>query len=234
MFGQVRQLVHEADFGGEHGIGRILGQLGGAHIHDDHALAVVGERLVQGAQQIGGALAVGADHDTVRTREIADRRPLFEEFRIRYHVEFDVGAARFERLLNRNAHLVRGTHGHGRLGDHDLVFRHVFADRARDGEHVAKVRRAILVGRRADCDELEQAVIYALLGVRGELQTPRRQISLHHRFESRLVKGNLALLQTGGLALIHIDAKHMVAGIGKASAGDQAHVAGAEDGDPHS
>src|SRR5687767_15620987 len=42
--GEIRQLVHEADLGREHRVGRVLGQLRGAHVHDDHALTVARER----------------------------------------------------------------------------------------------------------------------------------------------------------------------------------------------
>ncbi len=44
--GDERQLVHEADLGGQHRIGRVLGQLGGADIHDNQPIVVADERLI--------------------------------------------------------------------------------------------------------------------------------------------------------------------------------------------
>ena len=53
--------------------------------------------------------------------------------------------------------LVGGAHRHGDLVDDDLVVGHVAADVARGGQHVLQVGRAVLVGRRADGDELDGA-----------------------------------------------------------------------------
>ncbi len=47
----------------------------------------------------------------------------------------------------------------------DPVLGHVAADGLGDGQHVRQVGRAVLLGRRADRDELEQAVGDAFLGV---------------------------------------------------------------------
>ena len=52
-----------------------------------------------------------------------------------------------------------------------LYSAHVPADGARDREHVAQIRRAVLVRGRADRDQLEQTVLDTLLGIGGEAQT---------------------------------------------------------------
>ena len=77
MLGDVGNLVHETDLGREHRVGRVLGQLGGAHIHADHAIVIAIKRLVQRLQQLGWAWIVGADNDPIRLHEVADRRPFF-------------------------------------------------------------------------------------------------------------------------------------------------------------
>jgi hypothetical protein len=48
--GQVGHLVDEADLGGQHGVGGVLGQLGAAHVHHHDAVVVAVERGVQLAQ----------------------------------------------------------------------------------------------------------------------------------------------------------------------------------------
>ncbi len=93
LLGDVGQLVHEADLGGEHGVGGVLGELGGADVHDDEPVVVADEGLVERTHQLGGARIVGADDDPVGLHEVADRRALLQEFGIGDDVELDLGAA---------------------------------------------------------------------------------------------------------------------------------------------
>ena len=98
------------------------------------------------------------------------------------------------------------------------------ADRFRDGQNVRKVGRAVLFGRRANGDELEQAVADALFGVGRELQPTLVKVALDHHVETRLVDGNLARLQARHLTGVDIDADHVIACLSKAGARDQADV----------
>ena len=66
--------------------------------------------------------------------------------------------------------------------------------RARHCEHVAQVRRPVLIGRRADGDQLELAVIYALLGIRRKAQSPGGEIAFDDGIEARLMDGYFARL----------------------------------------
>ena len=66
--------------------------------------------------------------------------------------------------------------------------------RARHRKHVAQVRRAVLIGRRADRDQLELAVLDALLGIGREAQAPGLEIALDDGIEARLVDRHLAAL----------------------------------------
>ena len=45
--------------------------------------------------------------------------------------------------------------------------------------------------------------------------------------------GTIALLEAFDLVGVDVDAKHVIAGIGKAGAGDEADVTGSEYGDSH-
>ena len=66
---------------------------------------------------------------------------------------------RVRQFARRSApHLVGRADRHRALVDDDLVVGHVPADAARRGQHVLQVGRAVLVGRRADGDELHRAV----------------------------------------------------------------------------
>ena len=64
------------------------------HVHDDELFAAARERLVERAQQLGDARIVGADDDAIRPHEVLDGRAFLEEFRVRHHVEFDLGTLR--------------------------------------------------------------------------------------------------------------------------------------------
>ncbi len=76
-------------------------------------------------------------------------------------------------------------------------------------------------------------MVHALLGAGGKAQAPGLEIAFHDRVEAGLVNGHLAALEHGDLALVDVDAHHVVAGIRQTRARDQAHVAGAEDRNSH-
>ena len=141
-------------------------------VHHDHALVIARERVVECLQQFRRARVVGADDDPVRLHEVRDRGAFLQEFRVRHHVEVHARAARDQGRPDRRLDLVRGADRHRGLRHDDLVLVHVRADRARDRQHVAQVRRAVLFRRRADGDDLEHAVLDAGLRVGRERQPP--------------------------------------------------------------
>ena len=71
--GNIRHLVHEADFGREHRIRGILGQLGRTHIHQHNALVIAIERRVQRLHLLDRARAVRADHNAIGAQAVLDR-----------------------------------------------------------------------------------------------------------------------------------------------------------------
>ena len=106
---------------------------------------------------------------------------------------------------------------------------HVPADVARRGEHVAQVGRAVLVGRRADGDELELAVRDGGVDVGGEVQAPG--VARCARPSSASPGSWIGMpprCRSVDLARVDVDAQHVVAHFGEAGAGDQADVAGAD------
>ena len=227
--GEVGHLVHEADLGGQHGVGRVLGQLGRAHVHHDHAVAVADERVVQRLEQLGGARVVGADDDAVRLHEVVDRRAFLQELGVGDDIELDLYAALAQGLVDALADLVRRAHRHRRLVDDDPVLVRVAADGLGHGQDVREVGRTVLLGRGADRDELEQAVTDALFGVGRELEAPLVEVALDQHVEPGLVDRDVALLQPRDLAGVDVDADDVVAGLGEAGAGDQADVTRTED-----
>ena len=100
----------------------------------------------------------------------------------------------------------------------------MLADRAGYRQHVAQVRRAVLVGRRADRDDLEQAVGDRGLGVGREREPALVPVAGDHFVESRLVDRDLAGVQARDLGRIDIDADHVVAGVCQAGAGHETDV----------
>ena len=76
--GEVGEFVHEADTGGEHRIGGILGQLGASHIHEHQLVVIALERRVELAHEFDRLRILGPDHDAVRPHEVIDRRTLLE------------------------------------------------------------------------------------------------------------------------------------------------------------
>ena len=73
----------------------------------------------------------------------------------------------------------------------------------------------------------------AFRGVGREVEAPGREVALQQLVEAGLVDRRLAALEHLDLALVDVDAQDVVADLGEARAGDQADVAGTEDGETH-
>ena len=112
---RLRQLVHERDARREHRVGRVLGELGRAHVHHQQALVVALERRVQLAHAARVAsLVVGADDDAVGPHEVArPPRPPSGTPGFETTANVDARAAVREFLRDRLAHAVGGADRHG-------------------------------------------------------------------------------------------------------------------------
>ena len=73
----------------------------------------------------------------------------------------------------------------------------------------------------------------AFCRVGRELEAPGREVALQQVVQPRLVDRRLAALEHLDLALVDVDAQHVVADLGEARARDQADVAGTENGETH-
>ena len=90
--GEVGQFVHERDARRQHGIRRILGQLGRAQIHHDHPLMVALEWRIELTHEFHRLRILGTDDDAIRLHEIFDRRPFLEELGVGNDAVGNVGA----------------------------------------------------------------------------------------------------------------------------------------------
>ena len=196
---------------------------------------VAHERRVDRAQRGDRALVVGADHDAVGLHEVLDRRALLQEFRVRRRRRIGASSPRAAELLgDRRAHAVGGADRHRRLVDDDLELGHPAADGARRGEHVLHVGRAVLLGRRADGDELQRAVrdgrVESVVKRSRPAATLRRIIGSS---PGSWIGTPPCVRAIAILRGVDVEAQHVVADFGEARAGDEPDVARADHGDLH-
>jgi hypothetical protein len=88
--------------------------------------------------------------------------------------------------------------------------------------------------RRADRDEHRLGACDGRGKIGGEGQTPAARVALDQPVEPGLEDRHLAALQRLDLAGVLVDAGHVVAEVGEAGAGDQAHIARADHRYAHS
>ena len=95
------------------------------------------------------------------------------------------------------------------------------------------VGSTIFIGRRAYRNELKGAEAHTFLHVRGEVQALGFDVALHDFLQAGFEDGYLAATQHVDLALIQVDAEHVVAHFGETRACHQAHVARSHDSQFH-
>ena len=186
-FAEVGNVVHERDTGGEHGISRILGHLGRGDIHEDDTEVVDEERLIETGHHLAGLLALRTHHDTVGRHEVLDGSTLFQELRVRGHVERHLNAAPVQLLLDGGLHFLGSSDGNRRLGDQDGVFVDMLSELASHRQHIFQVGRAILVGRCPHGGENHLDIVEHLGEVGSELQAFKLHVTLDELFQARLV-----------------------------------------------
>jgi len=209
-FAERRDLVDEADLGGEEGVGRVLDHLGGLERRVDDGKVAQEERTVDIAHDAAGAAVLGADDDAVGAHEVVDRRALAQEFGVRGDVEIGLRAGAADHL----GHLAVGADGDGGLGDDDRVAGQRLPDLLGRGHHVAEVGMAVAAPRGgADGDEDRGGAIDGGGQVGGEAEPARRDVAGHHVLEPGLVDRHLAALELGHLLGRLVDADDLVAEI---------------------
>ena len=114
-----------------------------------------------------------------------------------------------------------------------MIARHVAGDAFGHGQNVLQVGRAVFVGRRADGDELYFGVVDGFCHVGGEAQPAFGHVALDDGLQAGLPDRDDTGLELVDLALVDIHADHGMADFREAGAGDEANVAGAENGEFH-
>lgn len=140
VFAEVGQLVHEADAGGEHGVGGVLGQLGAAVVHEHQLFVIAAERRVQFGQLVMGHFVEGADDYAVRAHAVGQGAAFLEKFGIGHHAYLQLALAQALQFVAGQRHdLVGGAYRHGGLDDQGVVGFHQRGDLPGDVEHVGQV-----------------------------------------------------------------------------------------------
>ena len=85
---QVGHLVNEADLGGQHAVGDVLGHFGTFEAHDQKRILCPQIRFIKFAKNLRDFGPCDADDDAIGLREIVDGRPFLEEFGVRGDVDF--------------------------------------------------------------------------------------------------------------------------------------------------
>ena len=107
------------------------------------------------------------------------------------------------------------------------------ADVPSGGKYILQVGRTVFIRRGTDCDELDGAMSDSFLDGRREAQPACGLVARHHRFQTRLVDGNAALVEDADLIYVDIQTEHVVANLGKTGARNETDITGADNGDFH-
>src|SRR2546423_7154272 len=149
-----------------------------------------------------------------------------EEFRITDHVELRFAAIV---ALDRFSHTLAGFHRDGALIDDDSIVGQNIGDLARDFFDKAKIDISVGLGRSGHRDENDLRLVYAFANAAAEMQTVRGNIAMNDFLQTRFVNWNAAGLQDLNFCSVIIDADHVVADVGKTSAGHEPNVSGTDD-----
>ena len=144
----VRHLVDEADFRGEHRVRHIFGQLSAFRRHGEKWPASAEQRRIQRSKRLRHRRPTHADDDPIGIHEVVDRRPFLQEL----GVARDIAIAAGELLKPRVGRRV-GSHRNGAFQDDDRVRRQVGRQAVDDLPDERQVGAAIGGGRRAHGDE---------------------------------------------------------------------------------
>ena len=232
--GQIGDLAHEADLGGEHGVGGVFRELGGAHIHEHQLVVIAVVGSVAFAHQLAHAYRTAVP-TTMRAGLVKSSTalPSLRNSGLEQTSNGNVEPRLACSAAIWSAHHVAGADRHGRFVDDHLVAVDVGADRPGDIEHVGKVGRTVLVRRRSDADEDDTAGSYGSRGIGGEGQPALVEIARDHGFQPRLENRDDAEFQSLDLIAVDIDADHLMADVGEAGASHQANIARPKNSDFH-
>ena len=146
-------IVHEANLGGQHGVGGVFGHFGRGNVHEKNGVAVQGEGLVEFGHGFLGLDALTAYHDAVRFEKILDRCAFFEKFGVGGHIKRDFSAPFVHGLPNGLLDFAAGAHRYGGFGHHHGVVLEIFTDFGGDAQNILEVGTPVFAGGCSDSDE---------------------------------------------------------------------------------
>jgi len=238
--------VDERNLHGEKSVGGVLDQLRALGGSDDDGsgngstvglrngvralvITAAGERSVDFAENLGGALGVTADDDAVGKKEVGNGGAFPQELGIRSDVEGrGVGAVPQNDLANPLA----GIDGHRTLLDDYFVSVDAAGDFASHRLDVRQVGLAAFGRRRAHGDEDDGTGAHGLLQIVGESEAASA-VTAQQLGQEVFVDGDLAILEGGQFTFVVVDENDVMTKVGKAGASHQSYVSGTNHSDPH-
>ncbi len=230
---KVGHFVHKADFGSQHRVRCILGQLGGPQIHKNHTVVVPVKRIVDFPQHISCAIAVSPHDNTIRLHEVGYRSAFFQKLGVGRHIKFQLQATAIQFCTYRRFYLVSSADRYGRFVDHNLVAVHVLTDRAGDSRDILQIGGAIFVRGGAHRDKLDISVLDRHLGIGRELEATGIDVMGNDGFQPRFINRNDTAGQFLDFYRVNIHAQHIVPYICQTGACNQPYVPGSKNGDLH-
>ncbi|MNG98221.1 hypothetical protein D3C79_573550 [compost metagenome] len=229
VLGEVGQLVHEADARGEHGVGRVLGQLGAAVVHEHELFMIAAEGRVELGKLVMGLVVGGADDDPVRAHAIGQRAAFFKELGVGHHPYLQrTFAQALQFVAGQGGDLVGGTDRHGGLDDQGAVGVHQPGDLPGHPQDMGEVGRAVFVRRRADGNEDQFGVVDGVTGLGTEQQAAFLDVFFEHARKAGFADWRYALTQLTDLVRINIDAQNPVSYVCEGCSLYKTDIAGAK------
>ena len=214
-------LVDKADLRGQERIRGVLNHLGAPQVGDEDGAA---EWPIEDGGVLRGRAAVCTEHYPVGVQEVGDRRAFAQELRIGHHVEGHL----VRQLAGQNMiHAITGPNRHGALGDDGGRMPQDLADAGGCLPHVTEVRFTRRAGRGVDGNKDKLAVAQRVGVGRGKREPTGAGVASDQLLKTWLVERQHTTVQIGDLRGVYVEAHHLIAKLGKACAGHQANVAGA-------
>ena len=232
-FAEVRDVVHEADAGREHGVRGVLDHFGARDVGEYHAEVVEHHRAVEAGHEFLGLFAFDADDDAVGLHEVRDGGAFFEEFRVARHVERNLDATLVEFFLDGGLDFLCCSDRNRRFCYENCIFLDVLAEGAGNRKHVLQVSGAVFVRRSAHGAEHHFDIVKDACEVGGELESAFALVAENHLVEARFVYGDFAFLERFDFRLVHIDAGDVDAHFSKACTANKSYIAGSDDCNIH-
>ncbi len=219
---QVGNFIHKSDFGSQKGVGGIFGQLGRALVHIDDRVALAHQRGVEFIHYLFGLFRSSADNHPVGFHEVIHGHPLAQKLWVGHHIKGHLGAGR-----NGSAHFLSSAHRHGALINNYGVIgkqgRQVFGY----AQDILQIGRPVFTrrGRQRQKNHLGIADAFGQRG--GEIQPPLAGVALKKNLQTGLINRHAALIEHLDFVFINIYTGYVVARFGKAGAGYQPYISGA-------